>query len=92
MTVNPQKILVHLGTNDLKTEQTTSEITISIIDLYVSLKKNGNTIAISGIVTRLDELNSKETEVNNRLELIYKQRGIPFISHCYYYIPFISQN
>ena len=65
-----------------KSEQTASQIAKSKIDLSISLKKNENMIAVSGIVTRLDELNNKEAEVNNRLELKPKQRGLPYISHC----------
>ena len=80
--INPQQIILHVGTNDLKTERTASQIAKSIIDLSISLKKNGNMIAVSGIVPRLDELNNKAAEVNNRLELMYKQRGFPYISHC----------
>ena len=38
--------------------------------------------AVSGIVSRLDELNNKATEVNTCLELMCKQRGLQFISHC----------
>ena len=79
--INPQQIILHVGTNDLKTERTASQIAKSIIDLSISLKKNGNMIAVSGIVPRLDELNNKAAEVNNRLELMCKQRGLPYISH-----------
>ena len=39
-------------------------------------------IAVSRIVPRLDELNSKTRKVNNRLELMCKQIGLPYISHC----------
>ena len=80
--INPQQIILHVGTNDLKTERTASQIAKSIIDLSTSLKKNENMIAVSGIVPRLDELNNKAAEVNNRLELMCKQRGFPYISHC----------
>ena len=38
-------------------------------------------IAVSGIVPRLDELNNKAAEVNNCLELMGKQRGLPYLSH-----------
>ena len=65
-----------------KSERTASQIAKSKIDLSISLKKNENMIAVSGIVTRLDELNNKEAEVNNRLELMPKQRGLPYISYC----------
>ena len=37
--------------------------------------------AVSGIVPRLDELNNKAPEVNNHLEFMCKQRGLPYISH-----------
>ena len=73
--INLQQIILHVGTNDLKTERTASQIAKSIIDLSISLKKNGNMIAVSGIVPRLDELNNKAAEVNNRLELMCKERG-----------------
>ena len=56
--IDPQQIILHVGTNDLKTEGTTSQIAKSTIYLFISLKKNENTIAVSGIVPRLDELNN----------------------------------
>ena len=37
---NPQQIILQVGTNDLKTERTASQIAKSIIDLSISLKKN----------------------------------------------------
>ena len=39
-------------------------------------------IAVSVIVPTLDELNNKAAEVNNRLGLMCKQSGLPYISHC----------
>ena len=38
--INPQQIILHVGTNDLKTERTASQIAETIIDLSISLKKN----------------------------------------------------
>ena len=61
---------------ELKTERRASQIAKSIIDLCIPLKKNENTIGFSGIIPRLDELNNKATEVNNHLQLMFKQRGI----------------
>ena len=65
--INPQQIILHVGTNNLKTERTASQTAKSMIHLSISLKKNGNMIPASGIVPRLDELNNKAAEVNNRL-------------------------
>ena len=79
--INPPQIILHGGANDLKTERTASQIAKSIFDLNISLKKNGNMIAVSGIVPRLDELYNKAAEENNRLELMCKQRSLPYISH-----------
>ena len=45
--INPQQIILHVGTNDLKTEPTASQIAESMIDLTISLKNNGNMIAVS---------------------------------------------
>ena len=80
--INPQQIILYVGTNDLKEEQTASQTAKSIIDLSVSLKKNENMIAVSGVVPRLDELNNTAAEVSNQLELMWQQRRLPYISHC----------
>ena len=46
-----------------------------------SLKNDDNTVTVSGIVPRLDDLNNKATEVNRRLVLMCKERNISFFSH-----------
>ena len=74
-------IILHVWTNDLRTEKTASQITKSIMDLKTSLKNNGNLVIVSDIVTRFDNLNNKATEVNNRLVLMCAERNTPFISH-----------
>ena len=45
------------------------------------LKDNGNSVIVSGIVSRHDNLKNKATEVNNRLLLMCKERKTPFIDH-----------
>ena len=44
-------------------------------------KNNSNTVTVSGIVSRLDEWNNNENEVNILLLLICKERNILFFSH-----------
>ena len=73
--------ITHAGTNYLRTEKTSSQIAKSIIDLTTSLKNNGNSVIVSGIVPRFDNLNNKATEVNKHLVLRCVERNIPFISH-----------
>ena len=73
--INPDNIILHAGTNDLRTENAATQIAKTTIDLVTSLKKT-----VSGIVPRLDGLNNKATEVNRRLVLMCKERNISFLS------------
>ena len=77
----PDHIILHAETNDLRTEKTASQTAKSIMHFSTSLKNNGNSVIVSGIVPRFDDLNKKATEVNNRLVLMCAERNIPFISH-----------
>ena len=58
-----------------------SLIAKATIDLATSLKNDDNTVTVSGIVPRLDDLNNKATEVNCRLVLMCKERNISVLSH-----------
>ena len=79
--INPDHIILHAGTNDLRTENTASQIAKATIDLATSLKNDDNTVTVSGIVPRLDDLDNKANEVNRRLVLMCKERNISFLSH-----------
>ena len=72
----PDHVILHTGTNDLRSEKTASQIARSITELAISLKVNDNSVIVSDIVPRHDSLNNKATEVNNHLLL-----KIPFIAH-----------
>ena len=77
----PDHALLHTGTNDLRSENTAGQIARSIIELAMSLKDNNNSVIVSGIVPRHDNLNNKAIIVNNRSLLMCKERKIPFIAH-----------
>ena len=77
----PDHVILHTGTNDLRSEKTASQIAISISELAMSLKDNDNSVIVSGIVPRNDNLNNKATEVNNCLLLMCKKCKIQFIAH-----------
>ena len=79
--INPDHIILHAATNDLRTENTASQIAKATIDLATSLKNDDNTVTMSGIVPRLDDLNNKANEVNRHLVLMCKERNISFLSH-----------
>ena len=79
--INPDHIILHAGTNDLRTENTASQIAKATIDLATSLKNDNITVILSGIVPRLDDLNNEVNEVNRRLVLACKERNISFFLH-----------
>ena len=78
---NPEHIILHVGTNDLNSEKTASQIANSIIELALSLKNETNNIHVSLIVPRQDEFNNKANEVNLRLINMCDARNINCINH-----------
>ena len=69
----PDHVILHTGTNDLLREKTAGQIARSITELAMSLKDNDNSVVVSGIIPRNDNLNNKATEVNNHLLLKCKE-------------------
>ena len=61
----PDHVILRTRTNDLRSEKTASQIARSITELAMSFKDNDNSVIVSGIVRRNDNLNNKATEVNN---------------------------
>ena len=55
--INPDHIILHADTNDLRTENTSSQIAKATIDLVTLLKNDDNTVTVSGIVPRLRVVN-----------------------------------
>ena len=78
---NPNHIILHVGTNELKSSKTASQISRSVIDLALSLKSETNAVTISLIVPRKDSLNSKVQKVNSRLINMCGEPDITFIDH-----------
>ena len=60
----PYHIILHTGTNDPRSEKTSSRIAKSIIELTMSLKTAENLIIVSSIVPRFENLNNKVDEIN----------------------------
>ena len=79
--INPDHIVLHAATNDLRTENIASQIAKATLDLATSFKIDGKTVTVSGIVPRLDEWNNKANELNGRLMLMCKERNISFLSY-----------
>ena len=65
----PDTILLHCGTNDLRSDKSAEEISESMIKLAKIMKTNENDIIISSLVARNDGMNDKGSEVNNFLKI-----------------------
>ena len=70
-----------MGTKELKSSKTASQISRSVIELALTLKSGKNAVTISLIVPRKDNLNNNTKEVNSRLINMYGERDITFIDH-----------
>ena len=71
----PNNFILHLGTNDSNSNQTSEVIAKEIVDLATSLKNNQHDVGVSNIILGTDnsELNVKRCEVNQVLsELCHK--------------------
>ena len=61
----PHHIILHVGTNDLASENNAERIEKSIVDLAKGLVAIDRTISVSSIVPRNDTLNGKAAEVTS---------------------------
>ena len=75
---NPDAILLHCGTNDLRSEKSADVTADNIINLAKEIKSDKNEVILSGIVTRNDVLNAKGMEVNNILKAKCLQNSFVF--------------
>ena len=77
----PDLVILHTGTNDLKSDSSPEEIANEITSLALSVKEKGHQIAVSGILPRGDRFSKKAKDVNDYLEIQYKEHNIDVISH-----------
>ena len=69
MKYNPDVLLLHCGTNDLRSSKDAMDVANDIIALANNLKKDDNEVIISGLFERKDKWNEKGKEVNIALKL-----------------------
>ena len=77
----PDNIILHTGTNDLKTIDTPEEITMGILNLAMTCKTDTNSVFISGIVPRSDKFNEKASKINSILRDKCNVKNICFIDN-----------
>lgn len=82
---NPDEIIMHIGTNDIKLDTIPQSLADSIVDLCDSVERQapGTSISISGIVRRNDDaqLNTIISKVNKCLQKFSHQRGWNYIDN-----------
>ena len=64
LTYEPDAIVLHVGTNDLRDSTSAAEIGNEIIELAKEIKSVKNDVIVSGIILRNDSNNKKGNEVN----------------------------
>ena len=74
-------IIIHVGTNDLRSEKTPVQISHDIINLAYAVRQNEIKVSISGLIQRNDDLNEKVLLVNDILVKSCESIDIPFINH-----------
>ena len=74
----PDHFILHVGTNDLCSEDCSMEIAESIINLACRLKNEIHDVSVSTIILRTDDkkLNEKRMEVNLHLKELSKEKNI----------------
>ena len=74
----PEKLIIHTGTNNLRSNESSNEIAENI-KLALEAKKSAKHVAISCIVARDDDLNTKGKEVNSIPQIKLNEGDIFFI-------------
>ena len=80
MKYNPDFVILHTGTNDLKSNKSSEEISNDIIKLALDIKTDQNDIVVSGILARNDDM-KKVKEVNNFLKIKRSTYGLAFLNN-----------
>ena len=65
---NPDRVIIHVGRNDLRSSQDPVTITKNIMDIAKSSKTIKNEVLVSSIVPLRDSLNGEGRQVNNILQ------------------------
>ena len=79
--LEPDAIVIHCRTNDLRRQEQPEQIAYEIANLASSIKSKKDEVVVSGIIPRKDRFRDKAKETNESLLAICASRNIPFINH-----------
>ena len=79
----PELLIIHCGTNDLKKTENPEEIANNIVTLAVEADSYSEktSVVVSSLIPRNDRFKTKVKEVNNCLKKFCSQRNIGYIEH-----------
>ena len=77
----PDMVILHTGTNDLKSNQNPSDIANEIVNLAKNIKNSGTEVSISALILRGDRLSEKGKKVNKELQEKCTAENFAFILH-----------
>ena len=80
----PDHFILHVGTNDLGSDKSPTQIGESIVNLACQLKNEKHDVSVSTIIIRADDkkLNDKGIQVNLHLKELCKEKNIFLIDHA----------
>ena len=76
---NPNMLILHCGTNDLRTKKSEVEISKEIISLAKLVESSGIDVLVSGLIARGDELEEKRKKKNFILRDMCYDSSITFV-------------
>ena len=77
----PDMVILHTGTNDLKSNQKPLDIANEIVNLANNIKNSGTEVSISALIPRGDRLSEKGKKVNKELQEKCTAENFAFILH-----------
>ena len=80
---NPELVILHIGTNDIKSDKSPSEIASNIHKLTKEMEQGKRKVAISALIPRNDseDLTKKSNMVNIELRKLCEGNGTDLIKH-----------
>ena len=76
---DPNLVIIHVGTNDLRSAKDPNQIANGIINLATEVKRENNEVILSSIITRTDKFKEdKAGTVNKHLKQLCNQTSLEF--------------
>ena len=79
---SPDKITLHHGTNNLKSDDNSEKVVSDIVNLGLSVKNEKTMVCVSSLVIRNDKLDKKRKEVNDFIKQQCLSKHLLFIDNA----------